>query len=298
MKLLLLLLAFTVMAGVTFSQSKKEQIEILTNRVDSLNSVLNAEKNISTEKSNKISALNTNVTKLTSELQTSKAESTSKQQKIDILQSLLKIKTDSLLLVQLELKKYNNANQNQIVNIPDAIFKSYLVNNTAINTNGDKEIQVSEASAFKGEIDCSELNISNLTGIEAFTALTSLICGFNQLTSLDVSKNTSLTNLYCEMNQLTSLDVSKNTALTTLWCSLNQLTSLDVSKNTALTTLGYYNNQLKSLDLSKNTALTSLYCGGNQITSLDLSKNTALTHLDCNGSKFDCEALKRKYGID
>ena len=68
MKLLLLLLAFIIMDGVSFSHSKKEQIEILTNRVDSLNSVLNAEKNTSTEKSNKISALNTNVTKLTSEL--------------------------------------------------------------------------------------------------------------------------------------------------------------------------------------------------------------------------------------
>ena len=237
MKLLLLLLAFTVMAGVTFSQSKKEQIEILTNSVDSLNSVLNAEKNTSTEKSNKISALNTNVTKLTSELQTSKAELTSKQQKIDILQSLLKIKTDSLLLVQLELKKYNNANQNQIVNIPDANFKAYLVGDSAINTNGDKEIQVSEASAFNDTIACSSMNISNLTGIEAFTALTNLWCANNKLTSLNVSKNTALTELFCYQNQLTSLDVSKNTALTWLVCGVNQLTSLDVSKNTALTNL-------------------------------------------------------------
>ena len=40
----------------------------------------------------------------------------------------------------------------QNVNIPDAIFKEYLVNNTAINTNGDYEIQVSEASVFNGGI--------------------------------------------------------------------------------------------------------------------------------------------------
>ena len=33
----------------------------------------------------------------------------------------------------------------QNVNIPDANFKAYLVGNTAINTNGDSEIQVSEA---------------------------------------------------------------------------------------------------------------------------------------------------------
>ena len=79
------------------------------------------------------------------------------------------------------------------VNIPDANFKAYLVGNKAINSNGDKEIQVREASAFKGEIDCSELNISDLTGIEAFTALTILNCAGNQLSSLNVSQNTALT---------------------------------------------------------------------------------------------------------
>ena len=36
----------------------------------------------------------------------------------------------------------------QNVNIPDANFKAYLVGNTAINTNGDSEIQVSEANAL------------------------------------------------------------------------------------------------------------------------------------------------------
>ena len=60
----------------------------------------------------------------------------------------------------------------QNVNIPDAIFKAVLVGNSAINTNGDTEIQVSEAAAFGGTIFCASLGISDLTGIEAFTALT------------------------------------------------------------------------------------------------------------------------------
>ena len=131
----------------------------------------------------------------------------------------------------------------QNVNIPDANFKAYLVNNKAINSNGDNEIQVSEASVFNDTIDCPYKNISNLKGIEAFTNLTSLMCYTNQLTSLDVSQNTALTSLGCNENQLTSLDVSNNTALTQLWCNFNQLTSLDVSKNTALTTLSCEENQ-------------------------------------------------------
>ena len=114
------------------------------------------------------------------------------------------------------------------------------------------------------------MNISNLTGIQAFTALTLLSCHTNQLTSLDVSQNSALTDFFCYNNQLTSLDVSQNTALTNLYCFNNQLTSLDVSQNTALSKLRCWTNQLTSLDVSQNTALIDLRCWTNQFTSLDV----------------------------
>ena len=129
-------------------------------------------------------------------------------------------------------------------NIPDAIFKAVLVGNTAINTNGDAEIQVSEASAFGGTIFCASLGISDLTGIEAFTALTILNCSSNLITSLDVSQNTALTVLWCPNNQLTTLDVSNNTALTYLDCEWNQLTCLNVKNgnNQNMTGFNAFNN--------------------------------------------------------
>ena len=173
----------------------------------------------------------------------------------------------------------------QNVYIPDANFKNYLVNNTAINTNGDSEIQVTEASAFTGIINCYDLSISDLIGIEAFTALTYLNCGYNQLTSLDVTQNTALEVLECYSNQLTSLDVSQNTALYRLKCDDNQLTSLDVSNNTALESLDCDANQLTSLDVSQNTALKILGCTVNQLTSLDVSNNTALEGLNCDANQ-------------
>ncbi|MFC6876012.1 leucine-rich repeat domain-containing protein [Flavobacterium myungsuense] len=52
--------------------------------------------------------------------------------------------------------------------------------------------------------------ITDLTGIQDFAALTSLDCGRNSLSTLDVSKNIALSNLFCYNNQLTTLDVSKN----------------------------------------------------------------------------------------
>jgi len=48
-------------------------------------------------------------------------------------------------------------------------------------------------------------SISDLTGIQSFTALTTLQCYNNQLVSLDVSNNTALTYLSCHNNQLGSL---------------------------------------------------------------------------------------------
>jgi hypothetical protein len=69
-----------------------------------------------------------------------------------------------LLLLFIGIVGIGNA---QNVYIPDANFKAYLVGDTSINTNGDTEIQDSEATAFSGTIECQSMNISDLTGIEA-----------------------------------------------------------------------------------------------------------------------------------
>ena len=103
----------------------------------------------------------------------------------------------------------------QNVHIPDANFKKCLVENAKINTNGDNEIQLSEAKSYSDTIDCSNREIEDLTGIEVFTAITSLNCERNKLKLLDVSKNTALTNLNCNNNSQSysrlSLDLSNNT---------------------------------------------------------------------------------------
>ena len=169
--------------------------------------------------------------------------------------------------------------------IPDVNFKAYLVANSLINTNGDTEIQVNEATSFSGGIDCGNMNISDLTGIEKFTNLTVLYCFGNQLTTLDVDSNTALTELSCGDNQLTTLDVSNNTALSFFNCSNNQITTLDVSNNTALTEFYCNLNGLTSIDISLNINLTSLICSYNLLTSLDASNNPALTYLHCGNNQ-------------
>lgn len=196
--------------------------------------------------------------------------------------------------------------QAQIVNIPDANFKAKLVaaspsnfiasaadpiympiyNNWSngtpgtVDTNGDGQIQVSEAQAIKC-LNITSANIANLTGIEAFTNLRSLRVDNNALTSLNVTQNTALINLRCELNQLTSLTVGTNTSLLDLHCYQNFLTTLDLSQASALTKLYCNKNNLTSLNVTQCAALQILHCEYNALTSLNLSQSAALTKLHC-----------------
>ena len=132
----------------------------------------------------------------------------------------------------------------------DINFMKYCYDKFDVNHDG--KVSMEEAAAVK---EISVEGCSSLKGIEYFSAITKLSCSGNNLSSLDVSKNTQLTSLSCYGNNLSSLDVSKNTQLTKLYCSGNNLSSLDVSKNTQLESLDCRYNNLTSLDVSKNTAL-------------------------------------------
>ena len=104
--------------------------------------------------------------------------------------------------------------------IPDQNFEQALV-----EFGYDDVIDGKVLTANINSVDSLSLyrkNISDLTGIEDFIALSFLNCSSNQLTNLDVSQNTALTGLYCDDNQLTNLDVSKNTALIALGCGGNK----------------------------------------------------------------------------
>ncbi len=169
-------------------------------------------------------------------------------------------------------------------NFPDDNFRTWISNLSKTEFNRTNVIFGCEISEITS-ISISGRGISNLKGIELFTALEELDCSYNQLTAIDVSKNTALKMLICDNNLLAALDVTDCTALTTLSCGSNKLTALDLSKNTALTDLSCNNNQLTELNLSKNTALATLSCSNNPLTTLDVSENTALTDLSCNNNQ-------------
>lgn len=208
--------------------------------------------------------------------------------------------------------------QAQTTTIPDANFENYLETHNAngglVSLGDDTSLGDGIAGnnlVFTNRVDSvisliiNDLSIVNLDGIESFTALETLFCNGNNLSSLDVSNNINLKSLLCSSNQLTSLDVSANLNLEDLDCSDNQITALnlanntelkqltctdnrlsniDVSLNTALNTLAISNNRLTGLVTNNNVNLESLICANNQIISLDVSSNTNLKILDVSNN--------------
>ena len=89
------------------------------------------------------------------------------------------------------------------------------------------EIQESEALAYTGTIECESMNISDITGIEAFVNLTKLNVNDNDISSVDFSANINLTELVVRDNLLTSLDVSNLSSLIVLVSGHNDITNFD-----------------------------------------------------------------------
>ena len=166
---------------IGYSQSKKEQIETLSNKVDSLNQVLESERSISNKKNdelnstidnleNKVSSLNLNINNLTSEFKVIKSEYiieiNEQQKEISNLQVQLKSNIDSLLYLKSELAKVKLLS-NQSINGSNSITlignhrsvkignQIWMVDNLNVSTfrNGDPipEAKTKEAWIKAGE---------------------------------------------------------------------------------------------------------------------------------------------------
>ncbi|MBZ0327577.1 MAG: T9SS type A sorting domain-containing protein [Altibacter sp.] len=155
----------------------------------------------------------------------------------------------------------------QIVDIPDPNFKNALVHfevvdttgnglgDSVADTNGDGEIQLSEAEAVIGLI-VSYYSITSLEGIQSFTNLEVLKSRGNFVETVDLSQNVQLEWLHLSTNPLISIDVSHNTNLKRLFVYNNELTTLDVSQNVNLESLRCYTNNLTELNIANGNNTT------------------------------------------
>ncbi|TBX70130.1 T9SS type A sorting domain-containing protein [Flavobacterium silvisoli] len=202
----------------------------------------------------------------------------------------------------------------QIINFTDANFKTRLLSATTsngiaknqagasvvIDTNGDSQIQVSEALVIY-QLTANGASITSMGGIEYFTNLRKFGSNGTSITSLNINTLTNLTDLSVTSSQLASLSISGLSNLVNLSCNDNKLTSINLSGLSSLVYFKCSNNLLTSLNINNMTSLVNLYCYENQLTSLDLSGmplldevysySNQLTSLNLAG----CSSLKRLY---
>ena len=118
------------------------------------------------------------------------------------------------------------------VQVPDPNFQTYLTANypaAAFMTSGSDFFVDADNAVFQtySSIDVQGLNISSLEGVQVFTALQTLDCRNNQLSSLPNGLSDSLLYLFCANNPLDVLP-DLPTGLMALWCDNANLTSIPV----------------------------------------------------------------------
>lgn len=115
-------------------------------------------------------------------------------------------------------------------NFPDPVFRSYVSSNFDVNVK-DGILDSAELTVYS--MNCAgtqaqNKGIKSLKGIEYFPSLEKLYCSYNQLTELDLTRNTNLEIVECRNNNLKRLDVGANARFQRLYCSGNRLQMVDV----------------------------------------------------------------------
>lgn len=195
-----------------------------------------------------------------------------------------------------------------ISNFEDPRFEAYILAN--FDKDGDGSISQSEANEIT-EIDCSGLGITSITEIKNLPNLISLNCSNNQISELDVSKNTALQTLSCYGNDLHLFDFSNCQNLTTIYLyekDKNVITNNDSSiagsyaitieqspykslslsfANTKVLQFGCLNNQsLQSIDINKTDQLAIIRIDNNpSLTELNVTQISKLEILYCVNNK-------------
>ncbi len=152
--------------------------------------------------------------------------------------------------------------------IPDANFEAALDELGYDDISGDGQVPTGYINSLTS-LNVINKNISDFTGIEAFTSLTTLLIASNSTTSLDLTSNTSLQYLDAASCDIENIQLTGLTQLIEVQLALNNLTSLDFTAFHNLVDIRLNSNDLTELNLRN---------GANSIISvLDISSNDDLT---------------------
>ncbi len=180
------------------------------------------------------------------------------------------------------------------VNIPDSNFAKYLISQAPSCLYKDSsnlywmDTTCNNVLYMGGTLNCNNMNIKSVEGLEFLKYVRYISCDSNQLVSLpDLSRLQNLLSLSCKNNKLVTLPLIESSYYFGIDCSNNMITSLPklsymltsvICNNNLMTSLpvfdyniGYAefkNNLITSLIVPGYNVLRYLYCDSNKITNV------------------------------
>ncbi len=187
----------------------------------------------------------------------------------------------------------------QIINIPDANFKTFLTYTpangyayavdlagayTRVDSNFDNQISVQEAANISGLEIYDNAPVASLSGLEYFINLKSVTIYSSALTSFNFPTLVDLEylaiNVYIFISatpyyssSLNILNLDGNVNLKTLYAVTGNATSLNLSNNSNLEDLYLWAVDIENLDVSNNANLTNFYLATGNLSTLNFSAN-------------------------
>lgn len=199
----------------------------------------------------------------------------------------------------------------QTVVIPDANFRTCLVNDYPTLMDGSQELIITQAQGFTGTLLCDNQNIEDISGVEHFTSVTVIDFSKNDIVDITGIANLStLEEFYIFNNDLEIVpDLSSLSSLKVFQGNYNQLDNppilsssieelhlgnnslggtIDVSNYTNLTRLELFENDIQELNGFENlTKLERAILYTNELKEpKDLSALTLLKRLDISNNEY------------
>jgi len=164
---------------------------------------------------------------------------------------------------------------------PDTVLQG-IINEYDTTDPKDGKLSAEEIALITELNIGSDKNVTSLEGIQSLTALKTLECNNNKLTTVDVSGMDKLETLAVSNNQITALNVTGCTALRTLKAAHNSIASaLNLDNYANLVAVDVSGNAIPTLTVKGCANLQALNCDNNSIAALDVSGLANLISLNC-----------------
>lgn len=189
------------------------------------------------------------------------------------------------------------------VEITDTNLTTLLLQK-GIDTDNDGKISEEEAAAVTAldlSASGSDVQISDITGLEKFVNLKSLVLSGHYISDLKpIEALAGLTLLDVSDNSISTADFSALTLLEELNISGNSFSTIDLTSNSVLKTLKADNNKFASIDIKSCASLETVSLAANRLETitttdmnnlreLNVSDNTDLYNITAQ----NCPALER-----